>query len=90
MLLFVHTHFAVQKAAQRQGAALPPAGPAGNAGSLHGGTGKPASAKQMWVVPQIEPEEEGAATDSAAAGGAPEALQVAPVMDERLVYKAIR
>eukprot|EP01046_Picozoa_sp_COSAG06_P067823 COSAG06_NODE_17756_length_923_cov_0.759709_1_plen_129_part_10 len=70
MLLFVDTRFAVQKAAQHQVAALPPAGPAGNAGSLHGGTGKPASAKQMWVVPQIEPEEEGAAIDSAAAAAA--------------------
>ena len=32
-------------------------------------------------------EEAAASADSAASGGAPEALQVTPVMDGRLVYK---
>jgi hypothetical protein len=58
-----------------------------NGGKTKGGSEKRVGTFRAVLERRLTASEEAAATDSAAAGGAPERLEVATITDERLVYK---
>ena len=55
-------------------------------GKTKGGSEEKVGTFRATLQRRLTAAEEEAATDSAAAGGQPETLQVVPIMDERLVY----
>ena len=56
-------------------------------GKPKGGSEEKVGTFRAVLERRLTAAEEAAATDSAAAGGRPEALEVTPVMEERLVYQ---